>query len=250
MSGGFTVSMKIIHSNILSQFPEVIFGMSTRAENGPVNNGNMSFKVGDSAENVTANRRAFFHAVGIEESNVAYPLQEHTNNVTMCSEPGLYPHCDGVITSRKNLFLAISIADCTPIVLFDTKKRVIAGIHAGWRGTAKHIVVNALNAMREKYDAKTKDIVAFIGPSAGGCCYEVGEELLQYFPDSCSTPTKNGKYLLDVKKTNMIQLLEYGLKESHIEIHQDCTIHNAHYHSFRRDGTFSGRMLAVTGIKQ
>ncbi|MBI2427641.1 MAG: polyphenol oxidase family protein [Ignavibacteriales bacterium] len=154
------------------------------------------------------------------------------------------------MTDAKNTFLAVSIADCTPIMLYDPDKNVIAGIHAGWRGTSKSIVGNAVQLMKQNYSVVPANIVAFIGPSAGVCCYEVGNEVAELFPNDCWTEKGNGKFMLNVKKVNMLQLLANGVQESHIEVHPDCSIHNQQYHSFRRDGKNSGRMLAVIGIKK
>jgi YfiH family protein len=243
--------MTIVRSTLLTQFPEIVFGMSTRE--GGVSPGklglNMSFRVGDNPENVLENRKRFLTYLGIDQQKVAYPQQEHTNNVQICSIAAKYDHCDALVSKESNLFLAISIADCTPVILFDKSKKVIAAIHAGWRGTVQQITKIAVSKMVEEFGCNAKEIVAFIGPSASKCCYEVGEDVAQQFPKECLERKQNGKYLLDVKKANQIQLLHYGIEKDNIEIHNDCTISNELYHSYRRDGNESGRMLAVVGIK-
>ena len=243
--------MEIIRSTIFSQFPELLFGMSTQS--GGVSpeklDLNLSFNVGDSIENVKENRNRFFSTLEISENEVAFPLQQHTNNVFVCSFPGKFSECDALITKQSRLPLAISIADCTPVMLYDPVTKTIAGIHAGWRGTASRIVVNSLKLMKEKFSVQLENVFAFIGPSAGKCCYEVGEEVAEQFPKECVGKKNEKKYLLDVKHANLLQLLENGLLKSHIEVHSDCTIHNDKYHSFRRDGKKSGRMLAVIGLR-
>jgi YfiH family protein len=244
--------MDIVHSTILSHYPELIFGMSTRfgGVSGETLDLNLSFNVGDDPRNVQMNRKRFFSELGIAEERVAFPKQEHTDIVQICSVPVHYDHCDALVTGIKNTFLAVSIADCTPIMLYDPEKHVVAGIHAGWRGTSKKIVENAIQLMKQSYSIGPENIVAFIGPSAGVCCYEVGREVAALFPNECSIEKEHGKFMLDVKKANTLQLLANGVQESHIEVHPDCTIHNPHYHSFRRDGKKSGRMLAVIGMKK
>ncbi|MDD8017669.1 MAG: peptidoglycan editing factor PgeF [Bacteroidota bacterium] len=209
---------------------------------------NVSFSVGDNPENVTENRRRFFSALGIDENIVAFTQQEHTSVVCACSTPGNYPVSDALITRSQHLFLAISVADCTPVMLYDPKTKTAAAIHAGWRGTTSKIVKKAIAKMYVHYGTKPANIVAFIGPSAGKCCYEVGNEVAKQFPDICVERKPDRKYLLDVKQANVIQLLESGLQEDHIEVHSDCTIHNQVYHSHRRDGKESGRMFAVIGM--
>jgi polyphenol oxidase len=245
--------MEIIRSKLLSAYPEIIFGMSTR--NGGVSPGkfglNMGFHVGDENENVHANRKLFFNALGVDVKNIVFPQQEHTNNVHVCDSVIEYKKCDALVTSKENVFLAISIADCTPVILFDPILRVVAGIHAGWKGTSQRITEKAVNVLKNQFGVLSKNIIAFVGPSAGICCYEVGEEVAIQFPSDCVIQKNNGKYLLDVKQTNMHQLLENGVLKQHIEVNEDCTISRPDmYHSFRRDGKGSGRMLAVIGIKK
>lgn len=244
--------MKIVRSSILDRFPEIIFGMST--VDGGISDGlfglNLSFSVLDMEEDVKENRKRFFSSLGILNSQIAFTQQHHTTNIAGVNESGLNDNCDALHTNRKNIFLAISIADCTPVMLFDKKHHVVAGIHAGWRGTAGRIVEKTIIELKTQYHSNADDIVAFIGPSAGKCCYEVGRDVAEQFPEACSEKKGNGKYLLDVKHANLIQLLENGVLNSNIETHPDCTIHNSLYHSFRRDGNRSGRMLAIIGMKE
>lgn len=242
--------MTIVRSEIFSRYPHLVFGMSTRqpkSEN-PFD-GNMSFSVDDEPLNVSANRKNFFTSIEIAEEQIAFPMQEHTDVVQIATHPERYPHCDALVTDKKYLFLAVSVADCTPIMLFDPIRHIVAGIHAGWRGTSKHIVTKTLQVMRQRYHVLPEHVIAFVGPSAGVCCYEVGKDVARLFPNQCQRIAENGKYFLDVKKANVLELLANGVQESHIEVHPDCTIHNLQYHSFRRDGKQSGRMLAVVGMK-
>ncbi len=244
--------MQIVTSNIFKTTPEIIFGMSTSA--GGVSKGkfglNLSFNVHDTDESVMENRKRFFTSIGIVESQIAFIQQKHTTNITVADRSGNNENCDAIYTMRKNVFLAISVADCTPVMLYDKSQKVVAGIHAGWRGTAGRIVEKTIKEMQTVHGTNAKDVIAFIGPSAGKCCYEVGAEVIEQFPKECATHNGNDKYLLDVKQANMMQLLENGVLNSNIEVHPDCTIHNTKYHSFRRDGNQSGRMFAIIGMKE
>lgn len=243
--------MEIVQSHILSRFPEILFGMSTKI--GGVSQGsyglNLSFHVNDHPDHVKENRRLFFSSLGISEDNIAFTRQEHTTDYIVVDQPGVNKRCDALITSKKGLYLSISVADCTPVLLYDPIRNVVAGIHAGWRGTAGKIVEKTLHEMQSRFQSNASDIVAFIGPSAGVCCYEVGEEVASRFSDRCVVRNDTGKIFLDVKSANVMQLLESGVLNSNIEVKQDCTIHNTQYHSHRRDGQASGRMHAIIGIK-
>lgn len=246
---GVCICMTIIRSAIFSQYPDIVFGMSTRDVSAP-SGLNISFNVGDDPAIVQSNRTAFLTALNINEGRIVFPQQEHTNTVAVCRQPQRIPSCDGTVTAEKDLFLAVTIADCTPVMLYDTRRKVVAGIHAGWKGTARHIVGRAISLMCESHNTDPADIIAFIGPSAGVCCYEVGSDVAATLPSECIIPKSNGKFFADIKKANLLQLIDNGVRESHIEVNSDCTIHNHLYHSHRRDGKRSGRMMAVIGIKQ
>ncbi len=242
--------MTVVRSTLFSRFSSLLFGMSTT--DGGVSNGtfgmNLSFNVGDDPERVRENRRRFFGHLGISESAVAFTRQEHTTNVREVAAPGIYPESDGLMTATAGVFLAVSSADCTPVMLYDRRLQIVAGVHAGWRGTAGRITGQTVRQLHRSFGTAPEDIVAFIGPSAGVCCYEVGVDVAAQFPQECTVPHANGKFLLDVKKANVLQLLENGVQNSNIETHPDCSIHDSRYHSFRRDGKGSGRMFAVIGL--
>lgn len=242
--------MTIVRSELFSGFPQLLFGMSTAG--GGVSRGtfglNLSFHVEDDPDHVRENRRLFFAALGIPEEKIAFTRQQHTTEILTVSTPGQNETCDALVTARTGIYLSISVADCTPVMLFDPVRNIVAGIHAGWRGTAGRIVEKTIERMKQGHGTHPGDLIAFIGPSAGKCCYEVGDEVAAQFPEPCSVPAGNGKYFLDVKQANLLQLLENGVRNSNIEVNKDCSIHNPVYHSYRRDGKWSGRMFAVIGL--
>ena len=201
-------------------------------------------------ESGTNNRREFFESIGFDPSCVARSEQVHGNNVRFVEIAGNYPSTDAMVTTRQHLLLTISVADCVPVLLFDNKSGASAAIHAGWRGTEKRIVSHTLDYMTKEIHCNLEDVLAFVGPCAGVCCYEVGDEVVRNFPEEFSVwKGESGKYNLDLKRLNFTQLIEGGVPEDNIEISPACTIHDENFHSFRRDGTASGRMLAVIGLK-
>ena len=243
--------MEIIRSHIFSRYPQIVFGMSTR--NGGISSGalgmNLSFNVGDDKVNVIENRRRFFGSLHIGLDELAFPMQCHSSNVRSVNMWGGYEECDGLVTNEFGVFIAVSVADCVPVFLFDPKTRTLAGIHAGWRGTASEIVKNGVTKMASDFATDPKDIVAFIGPSAGKCCYEVEEDVAGRFGAEFVSTGASGKRKVDLKDANRRQLLSHGVLDANIEVHEGCSIHEAAlYHSHRRDGNGSGRMMAVAGI--
>lgn len=226
------------------------FGMSTRKGGvSPEHLGmNLSFSVGDAEEHVQRNRELFFGALEIRLDELATQRQIHSGNVRVVRQPGNYPNCDGMITSQHRVFLCVSVADCVPIFLFDEKKMVVAGVHAGWRGTKAGIVLNTINLMKTECGSNPDNIVAFIGPSASACCYEVGEEVASRF-ESKFVSAKDGRIFVDLKSANTAQLMQSGVPSSSIEVSPLCTIAEKDIlHSYRRDGNRSGRMIGVIGL--
>ncbi|MCI0708010.1 MAG: peptidoglycan editing factor PgeF [Ignavibacteriae bacterium] len=240
----------VIRSLKLSEIPYIRFAMSTRHGGvSPEPYGmNVSYKVGDSEGNVTANRQRLFEEVGIQQKDLALPKQCHSARALEVESGGQYESCDGLVSATPGIWLGISIADCVPVMLADRKRRAVAALHAGWRGTAQGIVGEGVRLMSQAFHTEPEDIVAFIGPSAGGCCYEVGEDVAAKFSPHVFKG-RNGSYLLDLKKENKLQLQHAGIPEERIEISAYCTICTPNlFHSYRRDKERSGRMMALVGI--
>lgn len=239
-----------IESKLLESIPFVRMVFSTRHGGvSPEPYGmNLSYRVGDADENVEKNRYRFLEMLGINQLRLAFPEQIHSSTVRVANQPGTYPETDGLITNKEHLLLSVTIADCVPIFLVDPNTKSIGLIHAGWCGTKSEIVSIALRMMKSELNCSAHDIYAFIGPSAGACCYDVGHDVGDMFSEKVKIK-RNGQIFLDLKKANLLQLLEAGLSETHIEVSGSCTICEPEiFHSFRRDGNHSGRMMGVLGI--
>jgi YfiH family protein len=242
-------TLPIITSQLLSS-PSLRFGISTRLGGvSPAPLGmNLSFRVGDDESNVIKNRSRFFGALDIPQDRVASPRQVHGGVVKAADKPGEYAECDALVTNAAGLYLSISVADCVPIALCDVKKGIVGLAHAGWRGTAKGIVQNTILKIEEEFGGNPENLAAYVGPSAGVCCYGVGEDVARVFP-SAFVILRNGHRFVDLKSANVDQLKKSGVPADRIEVSPHCTISDAHlFHSFRRDGTASGRMMAVIGM--
>lgn len=238
----------IIRPKIFEQFPEIIAAQSTRL--GGVSaeplGMNLSSHVGDEQANVDENRRLLFHAIGIPKgTKQVYQNQVHSPNVHIVhGDEGIVKESDALITRESNVLLGVTVADCTPILLYEPKAKLIAAVHAGWRGTEQMIALASVRKMME-LGAEAKNIFAFIGASASGEKYEVGLEVATLFEEKHLTDLHNGKFLLNVKAANLDQLLFAGIPANQIEVSPLCTISDERLHSYRRDGKRSGRMLAV-----
>lgn len=150
---------------------------------------------------------------------------------------------DALIENAPGAVVAIKTADCLPILLVDDRRRAVAAVHAGWRGTAAHIVQHAVAVMRAQFGTDPADLHAAIGPGIGPCCFEVGPEVAAEFG-------QQGRGPVDLPAHNRNQLNEVGVTSSRIYASNLCTKCLAgQFHSFRRDREAAGRMYSYAGIR-
>ena len=221
----------------------------TGNNNADTNNFNMSFNVGDDRESVNKNRSAFFNELGLNNENVAFQKQVHGDGIKIISEGGNCGESDAMITSETGLGLGISSADCTAIFIYDTKNKIIAAVHSGWRGTSKKILEKTLSILIKEYKCNPEDMICYLSPSISQINYEVGQEVAEYFDDKYLIP-KNGKFLLDVSSSNYDMLIKHGVNTNNIQKSKLCSYgYKTLLHSFRRDGEKSGRALGVISIR-
>ena len=168
--------------------PAVIIAAQSDRHGGvspaPFNSLNLGLSVKDEEKNVIANRELFFGGLGIELSQLAIVHQVHGDKVLVVTEPGRKEEYDAQITNTPGIFLVVSIADCTPVLIHDTKNNAGAAIHAGWKGTVAKIVSNALELMKDTYGTEGKDCKAFIGACISHDNFEVGSEVAEHFDAS------------------------------------------------------------------
>lgn len=238
----------------LSTFSELIVAQSTRhggVSPAPFSSLNLGGSTQDETENVRENHRIFWESLEIDGASVAKSHQVHGTAVLLVEEPGRFEGYDALVTKRKNIVLAVTIADCTPILIYDNKKKVIAAIHAGWRGTVAGIVSKTVVAMQENYGSDPIDCYAFIGACIDECSFEVGQEVADEFDSEFKRfDSSIGKYFIDLKLANKAQLLEKGILEANIEVSPLSTVaDNADFFSYRLEKGITGRMLAVIGMR-
>ena len=131
-----------------------------------------------------------------------------------------------------------------PILLVDARRRAVAAVHAGWRGTAVRIARHAVARLGAELDADPADFVAALGPHIGVCCYEVDEPVRRAIEDprAFRAAARAGHFMLDLFECNRSQLLAAGLSPANVSRVGGCTACTAgRYLSYRRDG--AGRML-------
>jgi YfiH family protein len=273
---------QVLQVPALTKLSWLVHGFSTRrggvSSLGKEKVLNLGFAEWDTRENVLENRRRFQSALAASGLELISLKQIHSDVIHLFDAAPAEPcRGDASVTNCPDLLLGVQTADCVPILLVDPKKRAVAAVHAGWRGTLQRIVVKAIGKMQMQFGSKPADLLAAIGPSIGGCCYEVGTEVATQFlsqfaeapewfdefrtgdepnpiqwlnmmPPGHQPPPKN--VLLDLRRANRAQLLGAGLRASNIFVSHLCTACRRNLlFSYRKEGPQSGRLLSVIGIR-
>lgn len=238
---------------IFSRFPKLVAAESTRhggVSPAPYASLNLGINTGDDPANVAENRRRFCAALGFSPAQMAWSLQVHADQVRLVTEPGGAEGFDALVTDRPGILLAVSVADCTPVLVYDIEKNAIGAAHAGWPGTAARIVEKMLQRMAAEFGTKGADCYAYVGTCIDECSFEVGGEVaVKFDPAFNRYDAARGKFLVDLKKANTAQLLAFGIPENQIEISPRSTVlNNEDYFSHRKEKGATGRMLAAIGI--
>ena len=241
------MALKIV-PKIFREFPEVRAAMTLRGNSSTPYGFNLSAHIGDDPERVEANRRKAAEMLGFRPDHLAVQKQVHGNTIVEVDDGYQLGESDALYTSQNGWLLGISVADCVPVLLYDPDAGVVAGVHSGWRGTLAGIGSAAVEQISAAAGVRPENLRAWIGPSAGVCCYEVGPDVAELFPAVHSCALENGKFLFDNRGAVLAGLLGAGLREQHIEVDMRCSICDERFHSYRRDGGRSGRMYALIGM--
>lgn len=255
----------------LDVYPEVAHFVTTRHEGistGTYSSFNCSPYTNDSCMNVNRNQSRLFQIMKHQIMELLIPEQMHGCASLIVKESffeeslevrrQLLRGVDALITNVPGYCVCVTTADCVPVLLYDKRQHVVAAVHAGWRGTVKHIAGSVIDRMSQSFGTQGEDVVACIGPSISLESFEVGNEVYEAFEESgfdmsvISTKKKEtGKYHIDLWEANRIELLNAGVPAEQIEVAGICTyIHHDEFFSARRLGIDSGRILSGIMIRK
>ncbi len=223
---------------------------------------------GDDLASVRMNRQLLSDVIGISPERIFAPFQIHEAEIG-CIDAGFLSLTetlqeeamngkDALVTDIPGVCVAVSTADCVPVLVYAPDKKVVAAIHAGWRGTVKQIVAKTIACMADRYSCDPSRMMAGIAPSIGQAAFEVGEEVADAFRTTgvdmdriMKRHPQTGKAHIDLWEANRIQLLQAGLQADRIEVSGICTYqHDKDFFSARRLGIKSGRILSGILIKE
>lgn len=151
------------------------------------------------------------------------------------SSPVEAQEADGWITREKGRPLCVFIADCVPLFLWTSDANAAGIFHSGWRGTALEFGRKAALAFGRAWGIKPESLNASIGPHIGACCFKVGPEVAERFPQP-SVQERDGGLYIDLGAEIARQLEEEGLDPARVETRAPCTSCNPElFFSYRRD---------------
>ncbi|MBI2817725.1 MAG: peptidoglycan editing factor PgeF [Acidobacteria bacterium] len=283
----------VLHAPLLADIPWLVHAFSTRAGGvssfvnsqfaHELNLGNVAW---DSTRNVDENRRRFRVALGAADLRLVVLRQIHSDLIRHVDSE-IPTTGDALITDKAGYLLSIIAADCLPILIADSKQRVIAAVHCGWRGTARRLAEKVVGRMRMFFNSQPQHLRAAIGPGIRRCCYRIGSDVEEEFRSQFTYASKvltsrsdppsplREKYprlfitykspefktfhepdeetrqiYLDLVLANVTQLVDAGLPRNQIYSEAPCTsCHPELFFSHRRDAGRTGRMMGSIGIK-
>ncbi|MEG1685826.1 MAG: peptidoglycan editing factor PgeF [Bacteroides sp.] len=260
-----TKDNRMLGYQLLSRYSNISHFVTTR-EGGCSGGNYASFSCspfsGDEQANVARNQEILCSLLPQKPEFLLIPFQTHGTKIAVINTDYIYSSTeqqknmlngvDALITNEQGCCLCISTADCIPVLLYDPCRKVVAAVHAGWRGTVAGIVSKTLELMRERFQIETSDVIACIGPGISAASFEVGEEVYETFKKegfameqiSFLHPQTN-KWHIDLWEANRLQLIQSGVQANHIEQSGICTYVNyEQFFSARRLGIRSGRILS------
>jgi hypothetical protein len=212
---------------------------------------NLSSASGDDPARVAENLERVAAELGVASERIYYLSQVHGADVRVLDgsearERLLYQEGDITLSRAPGVGCAVRMADCAAVLIADRASGAVAAVHSGWRGTVQRAVASAIRSLRE---GGRGELVAAIGPHIERCCFEVGPDVADQIAAACSAPrsevvvAREPRPHVDLRRVLESQLSDEGVA---FESVAGCTMCDAErFHSYRREGPRSGRMMAV-----
>ncbi|AIQ70432.1 peptidoglycan editing factor PgeF [Paenibacillus graminis] len=243
----------------------------------PYDSFNCAFHVGDEPSDVLGNRTLLAESLGFTLQDWTCGEQTHGKDIAevkaedrgrgSLDRASAFQATDGLLTSVPGVLLTSFYADCVPLYFYDPQKKVVGLAHAGWKGTVAEIAAAMVARMETVYGSRPQNILAGIGPSIGGCCYEVDDHVMGHIRQledglkaaACgasqdlyrTSEADSRKSMLNLKEMNRRIMIKAGILPTHIECTSWCTSCNQDlFFSYRKENGVTGRMTSWIGIKE
>ncbi len=255
--------LTVVQSPLLSDYGDLIHAFTTRLGGqsaAPLNWFNLGrhWDSQESRDDAIANRRLLCGALAVPYDRLTVPGQKHTSNIYVvepekASAAQRLDDIDGAVCDQAGLPILLHFADCVPIMIFDPRRKLLAVLHAGWRGTASGITTKGVKMLMDRFRCQKQDLVAAIGPAIGSCCYPTGKDVAAKLSQTVSEAAalvliREGNPHPDLQAFNAMQLLDLGIEN--IDVCSFCTCCNPEiFYSHRQSGGSTGRQGAIACIK-
>ena len=261
-----STAQNFLYHQPLASIKWVLHGFSLRFDPELKRDFNLGLNDYQPAEFVLENRNRLARSVAGAEIPLVTVHQIHSDRIVVIRNKTAWavaPEGDALITDQTGILLGVQTADCLPVVAIDPTRKVIAVVHAGWRGLLKRILVKVVKQMEKDFSTVPADCLAVIGPGIGPCCYEVGEEIVRAFAKefvggaSFFRNTQRADLglratmALDLAAVSKHQFLESGFLPHNIFSSESCTgCRTDLFFSHRAEAGRTGRMMGVIGIRE
>ena len=232
---------------------------------GALDSLNLSFNVNDDPLMVLKNRQLLAKYLNTDLNHMVATRQTHSTHLLKITREmagaGMYhlddafENFDAMYTDERGIFLWSFHADCTPILLYEPKRQLVASIHSRWKGNVNEITLKTLTHLIENERCQPENFYAYIGPSIQYENFEVGQDVIDlvntmsFDATHLYTNKENGKYLLDGKGLVKAQLLLCGVKEENITLSPYCTIKDNDLFYSHRQNKQCGRNVTMIKLK-
>ena len=217
---------------------------------------NVSYRVGDDNQVVSQNVCDVKHLVGIHDGKIVTMKQVHGDQIVEVKDKALKEtgEADGMVTVGTGIHLGVLTADCVPILIVAPKHKIVAAVHAGWRGTLMGIAAKMVRRFNDDYGVAPEEIEAALGPSIGACCYEVKDDVTGPLREKWgriadeSIQIRDGKSFVGLRDLNRGILQRTGVPSDRIYRIGPCTsCAPEEFFSYRREKKETGRQISFIG---
>lgn len=239
------------------QIDHAIFTREGGISKKPFDSLNVRFGIGDDHEGVARNRFFVCNALDIKPELLISADQTHSKNVQIIDEEFLryrrkseeIAGFDAFVTDLDHVALMIQVADCQALLMYEPSKRVVAAIHAGWKGLSQDISGETISVLQSHYGVDPRNLIVCIAPSLGPCCSFFSNPESE-LPASF-TPYIDVKKRVDLWSYSLAQLERHGIQKRNMELAKICTQcdRQKRFFSFRSEHGITGRFGVVIALR-
>ncbi|NOX36655.1 MAG: polyphenol oxidase family protein [Calditrichaeota bacterium] len=198
---------------------------------------------------LSAEHAQWLEQLGLPVDRIALLKQVHGDRVAFVQTPGYAGEGDALFTDQPGVYLAVRTADCAAVFVTLPDVPAVGIAHAGWRGAFRNVVMHLVQQMQTRWSVTSDQFWVAVSPLLQPCCYRVGPEFLDFFPESVLS-RQNNHLMFHLPAVLRHQLLSLGIPERQIYFSPECTAcSRLPLYSYRAQRT-RRRHLNVIGLRE